>query len=97
MTDERQRLLDAFYWRTGPCCAGCDHWQHVNAMTGECAKAAPVAGADRAGVLGITSSSLAIGAGHPFTPREYGCGDFRDGFDWAQLPLAYRRGVGCPL
>jgi len=70
--------IDAFYQAQGPCCAGCDHWRWHNGVAGECVKAAPVAGADRSAMLGIMDCSLFIGAGHPFTPRDHVCGDFRD-------------------
>lgn len=82
---ERQALLDAFYHKHGPCCAGCDWWRHINAMAGECIRSAPVAGDERAAMFGISGSSLAIGAGHVMTPREHVCGEFKDDFDWSRL------------
>lgn len=95
IADDDQRAMDAFYWRTGPCCAGCDWWQHLNSRTGLCTKSAPMAGEDRVTMIGMTNVSMQIGGGHPFTERDHRCGDFQDGFDWRSLNLAYRRDVGC--
>jgi hypothetical protein len=97
LSREAQEILDSFYWRNGPCCAGCDWWQVVNTVTGCCIKAAPVSGGERLEMLGIGSASLSVGAGHPLTPRAHQCGDFRDQFDWSTLPLAYRKRVGAPV
>ena len=94
MGDDRQTILDRFYKKRGPCCAGCDHWQHYNSMAGECTRSAPVSGRERMAMLGIEMISMPIGAGHPFTPRNHVCGEFRDTFDWASLPLPYRKAVG---
>jgi hypothetical protein len=95
-TAERQEILDRFYWSRGtPCCAGCDHWRHHNALAGECLRSAPAPEAARWAMLGITgSSSLRGGAGHIATLRDHACGEFRDTFDWASLSPAYRRRVG---
>jgi len=89
-----QAAIDRFYWANGSCCAGCDHWRSLNAVAGECTKAAPVPAADRPAMLGMTGVMLHIGAGHPFTPRDHLCGDFRDGFDWSSLPKSYLRQIG---
>lgn len=94
--DARQEAIDHFYWKHGPCCAGCDYWRHQNSVAGECMKSAPVPGKDRAAVLRIESCSAFDGAGHVLTPREHVCGDFRDGFDWSSLPPAYRKRIGAP-
>ena len=75
---DTQESVDAFYWRKGPCCAGCDWWRYYNSVAGECIRAAPVSGADRMAMLGITGASPSIGAGHPFTLRDHLCGDFKD-------------------
>jgi len=91
---ERQEFYDSHYWKHGPCCAGCDHWQSLRTGAGECTKAAPVSGSDRAAMLGISGSSLAIGAGHPLTRHSHHCGDFKDDFDWSSLPAAYQARVG---
>ncbi len=92
-----QESADRFYWEKGPCCAGCDHWSHLATRIGECTKAAPVSAADRAAAFGMESLSINIGSGHPLTPREHRCGDFKDEFDWSTLPLAYRKRVGAPI
>lgn len=94
MADARQEMLDAFYWRHGPCCAGCDWWRHFNSQIGECRKSAPVAGKARWAMVSIGWSTLRPGAGHIVTPREHVCGEFADTFDWASLPLSYQRRVG---
>ena len=93
MSDDRQEILDRFYHQNGPCCAGCDWWNHHNSLAGECRKSAPVSGRERLDMLGIYSSSAPIGAGHPLTRREHRCGDFKDSFDWSSLPLAYLKRV----
>lgn len=80
--DDVQARHDAFYRENGPCCAGCDHWAWFNSRTGECRKAAPVSGAERGGMLGITGVSFTLGAGHPLTKREHRCGDFLDTYNW---------------
>lgn len=97
MINDRQRILDAFYWRHGPCCAGCDWWHSISAGVGECHRAAPVSGHERYDMLGMESSSLVLSAGHPLTPRIHHCGDFKDEFDWTSLPLSYRREIGAPI
>lgn len=97
MHDARQEAADRFYFKHGPCCAGCDWWRSISAGAGDCTKAAPVSGTQRAAMLGIESCSLPIGAGHPITSRSHHCGDFKDEFDWKQLPLGYRKRVGAPV
>ena len=94
MSAKRQEILDRFYTQNGPCCAGCDWWHSANSVAGECHKAAPVAGEQRGAMLGITYSSLPLGAGHPFTLREHRCGDFKDEYDWGSLPLLYLKRIG---
>jgi hypothetical protein len=93
---ERQECIDAFYWARGACCAGCDWWRSLNSSIGECTKSAPVAGGERWAMLGVSGCSLHSGAGHVTTSREHVCGEFKDGFDWSSLPLAYRARVGAP-
>jgi hypothetical protein len=90
----RQFLLDRFYTNFGPCCAGCDWWQHQNSWIGECIKSAPVSGEQRAAMLGIAGISLPIGAGHALTDRAHYCGDFKDEFDWSTLPVQYLKEIG---
>ena len=92
--DHKQELLDAFYAKKGPCCAGCDWWHWINSLVGECRKSAPVGGAERSAMLGIRVTSLPLEAGHVMTRREHHCGDFVDNFDWASLPAAYLRRIG---
>lgn len=74
-----QAVVDKFYKNHGPCCAGCDWWRWHNSAAGECSRSAPVPGAERFAMLGITSSSLAPEAGHVMTPRDHVCGEFKDG------------------
>lgn len=76
--DRTQAIVDAFYKAHGPCCAGCDWWRWCNALVGECTRAAPVAGAERFAMLGMTGCSLTPEAGHIMTPREHVCGEFKD-------------------
>lgn len=96
MTEE-QESADAFYWKHGPCCAGCDWWRHVRAgRVGLCTKAAPVASEQRTALLGFDHSSMEIGAGHPLTLRDHHCGEFKDEFEWGDLPLTYRIRIGAP-
>lgn len=94
MKRTRQEIIDRFYAKNGPCCAGCDWWRHFNSLVGECTRSAPVSGAQRASMLDMHSTSLAPGAGHAFTRREHHCGDFKDEFDWDSLPEHYLRSIG---
>jgi len=73
-----QQIIDEFYEKHGPCCAGCDFWRFHNSVVGECIKSAPMSGEQRTGMLGIENCSLDIGAGHSFTRRNNYCGEFRD-------------------
>lgn len=95
--DCMQRILDSFYTAHGPCCAGCDWWASHNSCAGECTRSAPVPGAQRVAMLGITYSSLPMAAGHVMTPREHRCGDFKDEFDWRTLPPLYLKRIGRKL
>ena len=95
MSDERQEFIDRFYWKRGPCCAGCDWWDAANSVAGDCTRSAPVSSAERGAMLGIRNCTASAQAGHVMTPREHLCGEFKDEFDWSTLPLAYRRRVGC--
>lgn len=95
--DARQEVLDTFYFRNGPCCAGCDWWRSLSSLVGECHRSAMVSGEDRMLALDISSSSLAFGAGHAITRRAHHCGEFKDDFDWTTMPLPYRRRVGAPI
>lgn len=89
-----QKAVDAFYWRTGPCCAGCDWWQHLNSVCGECIKSPPVSGHERTAMLGMKFNSVCPGAGHVMTNREHRCGHFVDSFDWKSLPATYLQRIG---
>lgn len=93
-TAEQQESIDRFYWSRGACCAGCDWWKHLNSIVGECTRGQPVAEKDRWSMLGITNCSLTTGAGHIMTTREHYCGEFKDSFDWASLPVPYLRRIG---
>lgn len=73
-----QAIVDAFYRKHGPCCAGCDWWRWHNSVAGECNRSAPVSGAERFAMLGVTYSSLPLGAGHIMTLRDHVCGEFKD-------------------
>lgn len=95
--DDEQRAIDSFYWKSGPCCAGCDWWRHFNSSVGECLKSAPVSSEERWAMIGLRSPSIAPSAGHVATVREHVCGDFKDDFDWQTLTLAYRKSIGCPI
>lgn len=75
---DRQQIIDRFYAKHGPCCAGCDWWRHLNSVVGECIRTVPVSGIQRISMLGITGTSLQPGAGHIMTPREHVCGEFKD-------------------
>ena len=78
LQEQRQRIVDAFYAKHGPCCAGCDYWRYYNSIVGECTKSAPVSGAERWSMIGIASASIPLQAGHIMTERGYVCGDFSD-------------------
>ncbi len=95
IADEEQREIDRFFWGSGPCCAGCDWWQHLNTLTVLCTKSAPIAGPDRVTMIGMENVSMQIAGGHPFTAREHRCGEFTDEFDWLSLSITYRRSIGC--
>lgn len=91
---ERQMFVDAFYWKHGPCCAGCDWWRHITSTAGECTRGAPAPSKERGSMFGIQSASLDVGAGHILTPREHRCGEFADTFDWSSLGPFYLKRIG---
>lgn len=95
--DALRECLDTFYFRNGPCCAGCDWWLALNSHLGECRKSAPISGPDRLVMAGMASCSLIIGGGHALTVRSHHCGDFKDEFDWSSLPLTYRKKIGAEV
>ena len=76
--EQTQAIIDAYADKHSPCCAGCDWWRWHNSVAGECICTAPVSGAERAAMLGITWISCPIPAGHIMTPRDHYCGDFKD-------------------
>lgn len=90
----KQENIDAFYRAHGPSCAGCDWWRSLNSLAGECRRSAPIAGQERAAMLGITGCSLSVGAGHAMTRRDHLCGEFKDDFDWSGLPPSYLKKIG---
>lgn len=92
-----QEFIDRFYFQHGPCCAGCDWWHSINSLAGECWRSAPVSGAERIAMLGISGTSMPLPAGHVLTRRDHICGDFKDEFDWSSLPIAYRKRVGAEI
>jgi hypothetical protein len=89
----RQKAIDIFYMKNGPCCAGCDRWQHVNSTAGDCTKSAPVPAGERWALIGLKFNTW-TGAGHVVTPRHHKCGDFKDSFDWNSLPVNYLQSIG---
>ena len=95
MTDAQENL-DRFYFQHGPCCAGCDWWRSINSLVGDCTKSAPVDGATRWEMMGIEGCSRKLRGGHVVTDRAHHCGDFKDEFDWAALPIPYRKRIGAP-
>lgn len=90
-----QKRCDMFFWRNGPCCAGCDHWVSEAGDIGECAFAPPVSGTQVLKSLGIDWSSHTPPPGQPFTKRDHRCGAFQDTFDWSTLDGEYLREIGC--
>lgn len=76
--ERTQEIIDAFYAAHGPCCAGCDWWRWYNSCAGACIRSAPVSGSERISMLGVSYTSLPLGAGHIMTTREHVCGEFRD-------------------
>lgn len=76
--DRVQAIIDAYADKRGSCCAGCDWWRWHNSVVGDCTRTAPVPGAERAAMLGITWISCPTPAGHIMTPRDHYCGDFKD-------------------
>lgn len=94
---DRQEIIDTFFWKNGPCCAGCDWWRSLNSMAGECTRSPPTSSGNRFAMLGVQSESIDPGAGHVITPRQHICGEFRDTFDWSSLPVPYLKRVGAQL
>jgi len=82
MSEKAQQIVDAFYKKHGPCCAGCDWWRFHNSSVGECIKSEPVSGAERYSMTGITKTNFTPDAGHIITKRDHVCGEFADTYDW---------------
>ena len=89
-----QERCDTFYWKNGPCCAGCDYWSSGEGYIGQCMAAPPVSGVDVMRSLGIGWSSYIPAPGQPFTRHDHACGAFKDDFDWSMLPPEYLRRIG---
>jgi len=79
---QTQKSIDAFYAKTGPCCAGCDYWRWMSATVGECVRFPPNQNHDAAAGLGMTSCSLPRSTSI-LTTRDHWCGEFRDDPDHA--------------
>jgi len=79
MKASNQEFVDKFYIKHGkPCCAGCDWWRWHNSLIGDCTRHAPVSSQEALLFLEIENCSLATGASHIKTRRDYVCGDFVD-------------------
>ena len=89
-----QKRCDEFFWRNGPCCAGCDHWSSEAGDIGECNAAPPVSGQNVIKSLGLDWCSYTPPPGQPFTRREHRCGAFQDSFDWSTLDEPYLKEIG---
>lgn len=83
--NQRQNIIDRYYKKNGPCCAGCDWWRWFNTIVGECHRHAPVSAKERYSMLGIKYASPAnrFEAGHILTKRDHVCGDFIDTHKWS--------------
>lgn len=89
-----QKRCDEYFWRNGPCCAGCDHWSSEAGDIGECNAAPPVSGCDVLKSLGIDWCSYIPPPGQPYTRRDHRCGAFQDSFDWSELGEPYLKSIG---
>lgn len=89
-----QETCDRQYWAKGQCCAGCDHWSSDMGLSGTCAAAGIVSGADVLRSIGVVSSSYMPPPGLPYTEADFHCGKFRDEFDWSTLPVDYLERIG---
>lgn len=89
-----QEQCDRTYWRLGPCCAGCDHWQSAGGRTGECSAAGIMSGVNVLRSIGISFASYIPKPGFPFTREDHRCGLFRDNFDWSKLDSDYLTKIG---
>lgn len=89
-----QEICDTEYFKNGPCCAGCDHWQSDAGLTGNCSAAGILSGAEVARSLGWEGSSYTPAPGFPFTRSHFHCGKFKDEFDWESLERDYLMRIG---
>ena len=83
---DTQNLVDKFYQVTmegRPCCAGCDSWEWINSVVGDCKKSAPVSAEQRMSMLSMHGLSIRADAGHILTKRDHSCGEFSDSYDWS--------------
>lgn len=92
-----QEKCDKDYWKNGPCCAGCDHWQSDMGNLGSCTAAGIVSGDQVMRSMGISSCSYTPPPGFPLTPGEFHCGLFEDEFDWSSLPPEYLEKIGAKI
>ncbi len=81
-TDRRkvltQACLDTYADKHNPCCAGCDWWRWHNSVVGDCTRTAPLSGAERIAMLGVSRTSFPVPAGHIMTMRDHVCGEFKN-------------------
>lgn len=89
-----QEQCDREYWKIGPCCAGCDHWNSHMGWVGECRASGIVSGEQVLKSLGVEVCTYTPAPGYPFTKAEHRCGLFRDDFDWQSLPKQYLDRIG---
>lgn len=92
--DWYQEQCDRLYWTTGKCCAGCDHWRSDMGMTGQCAAAGIMSGAEVIRSLGWQFCSYTPPPGLPFSDATFSCGKFSDAFDWSTLEPEYLARIG---
>lgn len=95
MSAETQEMLDRFYWKHGPCCAGCDHWRALDGFIGECRKRAeqPLVESPKRRISAIHART-AMPISREVTARHHRCEVFMDGFPWQAMPLPYLERIG---
>ena len=89
-----QKQCDRDYWRYGPRCSGCDHWQSDMGNIGFCTAAGIVSGEQVLRSAGIMFCSYTPPPGFPITRADFHCGLFRDDFDWSSLGPEYLERIG---
>ena len=93
-----QEKMDAYYWKHGPSCAGCDHWSSEQGLVGYCLNSKIMSGVDVAASMGIISSSAQhMPPSYATTKHDYKCGNFKDEFDWTTLSTEYLKKIGARL